>query len=65
MVKHPELIQRPFVVKGKKAVLARPAEKLADLGNLVSRFVITRSRSDQGISFQNLAPQMLRRIVRR
>jgi arsenate reductase (glutaredoxin) len=32
MVKHPELIQRPLVVKGKKAVLARPAEKLADLG---------------------------------
>jgi arsenate reductase len=32
MVKHPELIQRPLVVKGKKAVLARPAEKLAALG---------------------------------
>ena len=32
MAKHPELIQRPLVVKGKKAVLARPAEKLADLG---------------------------------
>ncbi len=32
MAKHPELIQRPIVVKGKKAVLARPVEKLADIG---------------------------------
>ena len=32
MAEHPELIQRPIVVRGNKAVLARPAEKLADLG---------------------------------
>jgi arsenate reductase len=32
MAAHPELIQRPIVVKGGKAVLARPIEKLKDLG---------------------------------
>ena len=32
MVEHPELIQRPLVVRGSKAVLARPVEKLAELG---------------------------------
>lgn len=28
MAKHPDLLQRPIVVSGKRAVLARPAEKL-------------------------------------
>ena len=32
MIKHPELIQRPLVVRGKKGVLARPVERLSDLG---------------------------------
>ena len=32
MASHPELLQRPIVVRGSKAVLARPLEKLTDLG---------------------------------
>jgi arsenate reductase len=32
MIKHPELIQRPLVVRGKKGVLARPVERLSGLG---------------------------------
>jgi len=32
MAEYPELIQRPIVVRGNKAVLARPVEKLAQLG---------------------------------
>jgi len=32
MANHPEVIQRPIVVRGDKAVLARPAEKLEELG---------------------------------
>jgi arsenate reductase len=31
MVQHPDLIQRPFVVRGKKAVLARPVENISKL----------------------------------
>lgn len=32
MADHPELIQRPIVASGDKAVLARPGDRLAKLG---------------------------------
>ena len=32
MAQHPELIQRPIVVRGRKAVLARPVARLSELG---------------------------------
>jgi len=31
MAKHPDLIQRPIVEKGNKAILARPAEKIKEI----------------------------------
>jgi arsenate reductase len=31
MVKYPDLIQRPIVEKGKKAILARPAERIREI----------------------------------
>ena len=31
MAEHPDLIQRPIVEKGAKAILARPAERLKDI----------------------------------
>jgi len=31
MVKHPDLVQRPIVEKGEKAILARPAERLKEI----------------------------------
>ncbi len=31
MAKHPDLIQRPIVEKGSKAILARPAERLKEI----------------------------------
>lgn len=32
MADHPELIQRPIVTRGSRSVLARPADKLSELG---------------------------------
>lgn len=29
LLKHPELMQRPVVIRGKRAIIARPPEKLA------------------------------------
>jgi arsenate reductase len=31
MIKHPELIQRPIVEKGERAILARPAERIKEI----------------------------------
>ena len=31
MIKHPDLVQRPIVEKGNKAILARPPEKINEL----------------------------------
>jgi arsenate reductase len=31
MIKHPDLVQRPTVEKGEKAILARPPEKVREL----------------------------------
>jgi arsenate reductase len=31
MVQHPDLIQRPIVERGSRAILARPAERLKDI----------------------------------
>jgi len=31
LLKHPELMQRPIVIRGKRAIIARPPEKLSTL----------------------------------
>jgi arsenate reductase len=31
MVKHPDLIQRPIIVKGNRGILARPVERLNEI----------------------------------
>ncbi len=43
MVKNPDLIQRPIVEKGARAILARPAERLKEIDSVIAR-VPTGSR---------------------
>ena len=31
LLQHPELMQRPVIIKGRKAVIARPSEKVLEL----------------------------------
>lgn len=31
LLKHPELMERPVVIRGKRAVIARPSEKVAEI----------------------------------
>ena len=31
LLQHPELMQRPVIIKGQKAVIARPSEKVLEL----------------------------------
>ena len=31
MIKHPDLMQRPIVEKGAKAILARPADRIKEI----------------------------------
>jgi arsenate reductase len=31
MIKHPDILQRPIIEKGKKAILARPPERIKEL----------------------------------
>ena len=31
LLKHPDLMQRPIVIRGKRAIIARPPEKLTTL----------------------------------
>ena len=31
LLEHPELMQRPIVVKGKRAIIARPSERVLEL----------------------------------
>lgn len=31
LLKHPELMERPVVIRGRRAVIARPSEKVADI----------------------------------
>ena len=43
MVEHPDLIQRPIVEKGARAILARPPERLKEILSRSSRTVRHRT----------------------
>ena len=47
LLKHPDLMQRPIVIRGKRAIIARPPEKLATLLGMLAGItspVILRER---------------------
>ena len=54
MIEHPRLMERPIVVKGESAVVARPAEKLEDsvaVSFLLSSFSCGKQPYQKGFSF--------------